>query len=139
MALARNLTREVVLAGPVLGTGEAPGGTWELRALYDTPDAGSKPGLISMSRRGSRSSFCYAGQVVHTADRVQLRLTDDTTSEASLLGGDLPVLLWIAFSDGTAVPTEIRAFSGRGELGAISIDEDWPGPRTNTCWGRIDD
>ena len=127
MAPGRNLTREVMLAGPVLGGGEAPDGTWELRASYGAEDR--------MSRRGPQSSFCYVGQVVRTADRVQLGLTDDTASDASLLGGDLPVLLWIAFTDGTAVLTEIHAFSGREELGDISIDEDWPEPRTNTCWG----
>ncbi len=59
-----------------------------------------RPVVISMSRRCSQTSFCYVGQVVRPAVRVQLRLTDDTTTDASLLDGDLPVRLWIAFTDG---------------------------------------
>ena len=95
--------------------------------------------MISMSRRCSQTSFCYVGQVVRPAVRVQLRLTDDTTTDASVLDGDLPVRLWIAFTDGHAVPTEIRAFDERDELGAVSIAEEWPEPRTNTCWGPFHD
>jgi hypothetical protein len=125
LAPGRDLQREVILGGPVLGTGKAPDGTWELGALYDAPDDTATPRLyfyvefweqrgfrcggggcgglglansgrpvvISMSRRGPRSSFCYVGQAVRAATRVELGLTDDTTTEATLLDGDLPVRL----------------------------------------------
>lgn len=170
-APGRDLTREVMLDGPVLGNGPAPHGSWELRALCDAPDdvAGGRlyfyvhfwerrgfrsggggcggvglandqrPVVISMSRRVLQSSFCYVGQVVPAGVRVQLRLTDDTTTDAALLEGDLPVRIWIAFTDGSAIPTEIRAFDEREELGTLSIAEEWPEPRTNSCWGPFDD
>ena len=98
-----------------------------------------RPVVISMSRRGPRTSFCYVGQAVHRATRVELTLTDGTTLDALLLDGELPVQLWIAFTDGTAIPTIIRAFEADTELEALSIAEEWPEPRGNTCWGPFDE
>jgi hypothetical protein len=61
------------------------------------------PGGDLDERRGPESSFCYVGQVVQRVTRVALSLSDGTSTEATLLRGDLPLQLWIAFTDGTAV------------------------------------
>lgn len=154
----------------MLGRGNAAGGRWELRALYETPDGAAPkslhfyidffsangvklsgggcggldiandqhPLVLSMSRRGPRTSFCYIGQTTLGVRRVVVSLTDGTTADALLLGGQLPVQLWIAFTDGTAVPVHAAALGDDGELGACEIAEEWPAPRGNVCWGLVD-
>lgn len=156
--------------GPVLGEGDAPDGTWELRALCDAAEDGSRylyfyvefwgrnglnaggggcgglglansqrPVVVSMSGQGARTSFCYVGQVVREADRIEVTLSDGSTTEARLMEGDLPVHLWIVFTDGTVVPVRARAFANERELGVLPIPEAWPSPHSGACWGPIDE
>ncbi len=98
-----------------------------------------RPVVLSLSGHGPKTSLCYVGQVVRSATRVGLGLTDGTSTEASVLHAELPVNLWVAFTDGSAVPTEIRAYDDRRQLRLLSIDEDWPAPGSSSCWGPIDE
>lgn len=165
----RDLQRELVLGGPALGSGGAPGGSWELRALYEAVEAGEprylyfyveyrnhsggraggggcggldlaneqRPVVISMTGRAPGGSFCYVGQAIDRITHVELILTGSAMIQATLLRGDLPVQLWVAFTDGADVPATIRVFDGTDELAAVSIAQDLP--RGNECWGPIDE
>jgi hypothetical protein len=150
--------------GPVLGEGSGADGSWELRAVYEeeslhfyialfNPDgqkvAGggvggiaraddARPIVISMSRRGLHSTFCWIGQVIMAADTVELTLTDGSAVAATVLESDLPVKLFVAFTDRTAVPIRFRATGPDGELDTLEIDEHWPGDG-NELWGPIHD
>ena len=97
-----------------------------------------RPLVISMSRRGVRSTFCYIGQTIKSVDDVKLDLTDGSTIRATLLDGELPVKLWVAFTDRTAVPITLRAIGHDAELAIVEIDKVWP-TEGNALWGPIDD
>jgi hypothetical protein len=94
-----------------------------------------RPILVSMSRRGPETSFCYVGQVVADADRVSVSLSDGSAIDAALSQGDLPIKVWTVFTDGTAVPVRARAVAAGTDLAEIAIPTDWPEPNVNTCWG----
>jgi hypothetical protein len=57
--------------------------------------------------------------------------------QAVLLPTQLPVSLWVAITDGSAVPIEIRAENGHRVLGHEPVDEDWLGPPTSAVWGPV--
>jgi hypothetical protein len=150
--------------GPVLGRGSAADGGWELRAVFEedglhfyidlfNPDGRktkgggvggialaneARPIVICMSRKGLRSTFCWIGQVITAADTVELTLTNGSAVVAAVLEGDLPVKLFVAFSDRTAVPIRFRATGPHGELASLEIDEHWPGDG-NELWGPLPD
>jgi hypothetical protein len=94
-----------------------------------------QPVCVSMSRRGVGRSICYIGQAVDQTTRVQLALNDGRAADATLLRSELPILLWVGFTDGDAVLTSMRAFGAQQVLGAEEIVEDWPDSRSNVCWG----
>ncbi len=81
------------------------------------------PVQFILSRRGPGSSLCYVGQTTKTASMVELVLADGSMVEAELVEADMPIRLWVAFTDGTAVATAVRAMSEQGELGSDEIEE----------------
>jgi hypothetical protein len=91
------------------------------------------PVELIISRRGPGASFCYVGQALESATKVELALTDGTVVDAELADSELPIRLWVGFTDGAAVPTHVRVVGPQGELGMNEIDEDWPGKGT-TVW-----
>ena len=69
-----------------------------------------------------------------------LDLSNGTTEDATVIRGDLPINLWIAFTDEQTTAIEVRAFSSDDLLGSEPIHEQDPRPkRTSTVWGPIDD
>ncbi len=94
-----------------------------------------RPLLLSMSRRGPDTSFCYVGQVVADADQVSVFLSDGSAVDAVLSQGDLPIKVWTVFTDGTTVPVRACAAAAGADLAEIAIPADWPEPNTNTCHG----
>lgn len=91
--------------------------------------------MVSMSRRGPDTSFCYVGQVVAEADQVSVYLSDGSAVDAVLSQGELPIKLWTVFTNGTAVPVRARAVAAGADLAEIEIPPDSPEPNVNTCWG----
>jgi hypothetical protein len=67
---------------------------------------------------------------------VELQQSDGGVTEATLLVSDLPVNIWVAFTDGSWVLRGLRAFDDRHEELAVvgSIPEDWQEPRSNAVW-----
>ena len=96
------------------------------------------PVQFILSRRGPASSFCYLGQTTERARTVELTLSDARVVSAELVDGELPMRLWLAFSDGTAVATQARALDQDGEFGRDEIEDAWPAGGT-TCWIPDDD
>ena len=95
--------------------------------------------MLSASGSYPEGSYCYLGQTIPAATRVELDLTDATSLEAVLVPTQLQISLWVAITDGSAVPIEIRAENGHRVLGRDPVDEDWLGPRTSAVWGPIDE
>lgn len=98
-----------------------------------------RPVVLSASGSYPNGSFCYLGQTVTAATRVELDLTDATSMEAVVVPTQLPVSLWVAITGVGAVPIEIRASNGHRMLGHEPVDEDWLGPRSSAVWGPIDE
>lgn len=91
-----------------------------------------------IGRRGPGASFCYLGQAIKDASVVELGLSDGSMVNAELVDGGMPVRVWIAFTDITAVATAARAISDQRELGRDEIQEAWPTSGT-ICWLPDDD
>lgn len=97
-----------------------------------------RPIVLSVSGRGADTSFCYIGQATHNVNRVRLSLSDDTDLDAVVLPAELPAQLWVAFTDGNAVPLQARGWDGARQVGSLPITVTWPAPRSSYCWGPID-
>jgi hypothetical protein len=117
-----------------LGLRAGAGGCGSLAIAND-----ERPILVSMSRMGPHTSFCYAGQVVTDADQVSVFLSDGSAVDAVLSQGDLPIKVWTVFTDGTTIPVRARAMAAGADLAEIAIPADWPEPNINTCWGPRDE
>ncbi len=100
-----------------------------------------RPLVISSSHRGSDRHLWYIGQVVaDDADRVEAHYSDDTTADATVLAGDLPVKLWVPSADPGSRLTPARAFSNGRELAAIPwVREHTHEPHSGAVWGPIDE
>lgn len=56
-----------------------------------------------------------------------------------IVPAQLPVSLWVAITEASAVPIEIHAGDGRSRLGREPLDEGWLAPRSSAVWGPIDE
>jgi hypothetical protein len=112
-----------------IARGDAPAGTWELRADHHKDALGDELRLfiefqrddgrpvggfgcsgigladdsrpIVMSASGARpdGSFCYVSQAVASTTRVEVELSDQTVTDAALVQSGPPVIVWVAFTD----------------------------------------
>ena len=117
------------------GRGDPTEGSGAAGLDLATDDA---PVQFIIGRRGPGASFCYLGQAIKCASVVELGLSDGSMVNAELVDGGMPVRVWIAFTDITAVATAARAISDQGELGRDEIEEAWPTSGT-ICWLPDDD
>jgi hypothetical protein len=98
----------------------------------------SRPVVVSVSGDRPDGSFCYVGQAVSSATRVEVELSDGTVADAALVHSDLPIIVWVAFTGQGTAPTEIRAFAVGDLLGRESVDEPNPRRTGSSVWGPID-
>jgi hypothetical protein len=94
--------------------------------------------VLSVSGDRPKGSFCYVGQAVLSATRVEVDLSDRAVTDAALVRSDLPVIVWVAFTSENTRPTEFRAFAGDDLLGREPVDEPNPRRRGSSVWGPID-
>jgi hypothetical protein len=94
--------------------------------------------VLSVSGDRPDGSFCYVGQAVLSATRVEVDLSDQTVTDAAVVRSDLPIIVWIAFTSESTRPTEIRAFAADVVLGRELVDEPDPRRRGSSVWGPID-
>jgi hypothetical protein len=153
---------------PSIARGDAPVGTWELKADHQKDAVGddlrlfinfqrddgqpiggfgcrgvglandSRPIVISVSGDRPDGSFCYVGQAVSSTTRVEVELSDGTAADATLIQSDLPIIVWIAFTDEHTQPNEIRGFAADDLLGREPVNEDIPRASGSSVWGPID-
>lgn len=152
--------------GIVAGRGERAGFRWEVRAAVDDEaqlhiwvqflgEDGAhvggggcgyvglanehRPVVISWSRCAPDGSFFCLGQLVREGTRVELQRSDESVLDADLLSADdLPVQLWLAFTNELTLPTEIRGFANDRLLDVeqIAVKDSWRNGAS--AWGPFE-
>jgi hypothetical protein len=71
---------------------------------------------VILSVRAGVGPIHYVGQVVPTADRVEVEYEDGTRGGAGILSTHLPVKLWVAVATGPALITAARVLDADNAL-----------------------